>query len=203
MITLRSAWSQRGVYGLVGGLLWLAGAAPVRAGEVGVSEEIQVPILLKLLTYDRTLMSDPPERIEIAVVYARGSGPSLRNRDAVLRSLASHHEKTISGIPFRVHSLAFESAGRLVEDLRREQIHVVYVTAGHEDNFDAIRHATQEVGALSITGAAGFVARGLSVGVEVSNDKPRIQVNLGSLKAERHELKSSVLRLCDIVGGRP
>lgn len=197
---------QRRLVGTIAG--WLLAAlsglvAPAGASGVEVAEKIQVPILLKVLTYDRALMASPPSQLGIVVVYVEGHAASEENRDALIATLQDYQGKTINGIPFRVLPIAFESATQLRRDLEAQGAHVVYVTPGHEDNLDAIRHATQQVGALSVTGTRGFAARGLSVGVELAGDRPRIHVNLRSLAEEGHELKSSVLRLSEIVGGRP
>jgi len=198
---LGRAWRRR-LWGWVGIALVLATTSARAEAEPG-AESIQIPILLKILTYDRTLMSSPPPTLEIAVVHEAGDTASERNRDALLDTFDTYADKTIRGIPFRVRSLAFRSASQLTQELRASGVHVVYVTAGHEENLEAITHATRATGALSVNGTPGFTERGLSVGVEIESGQPHIHVNLESLRAEGHDLRSSVLRLSQIVGGRP
>jgi hypothetical protein len=53
---------------------------------------------------------------------------------------------------------------------------------------------------LTITGVPSYVEGGISIGLGLkSNSKPEILVNMGSIKSEKHDISSQLLKLAKIV----
>ena len=176
----------------------LAQVGSAAANEVLVDESIQVPILFKVLTYDRTLMSEENQTLRIAVVYQEGHEASEENRRALSETLDEHRKKTIGGYTFDFVEFDYETAENLESSLEDLSIAVLYVAAGNDTNLVAIQQVTRKLGVLSLTGTTGYAERGVSIGLELEDERPRIHVNLDALREEGHDLKSKVLRLCTV-----
>lgn len=164
-----------------------------------IPETTQLPIYFKLLTYNRTLWVDRTEPLRIGLLQRRNSHESRDNHDAMLEALSASTDKTINGLGFDFATLSWDADGQLAEVIETANVDVIYVTAGHDDQLDTIARSCRAAGLLSMAGREGYVARGLSVGLELDGERPRIEVNLEALAAEGHQLDSRVLRLCKVV----
>lgn len=179
---------------------WLVlalGAAGSRAQTVPA--ETQVPIFFKLLTYDRTLWEEPREQLRIGVLHRQGDAASQANLAGVAAALTAAADKTINGVDFDFTTLTWSDPAELEARLAATDVDVLYVTAGHRDVLGAVTGATRARGILSLAARSEDVARGLSVGLGLQDERPRPLVNLVALAAEGHQLEARVLTLCRVV----
>ena len=179
---------------------------PLLFGTVtGVSAKIVVPernhmmIFFKVLTYDRMLEQDLAESVRIGVLYTPGNSASEENRDRALAALAEIAQKTINGRPFVISVIEFRSPDQVAAALEEEEIRVLYVTDGQEDKLATIANMTRQREVLTLTGVPDYVSRWLSVSLTVRGETPRIMINLAACKAEQHEFKANLLRLCEVI----
>ena len=106
---------------------------------------------------------------------------------------------TVNDVHFDFRTLSWSDPDEMARKIAAADVDVVYVTAGHEDVLGDIVGATRTAGILTITGTPGLVKAGLSVGLRLDRDRPRLEVNLAALDAEGHQLDARVLRLCEVV----
>ena len=72
---------------------------------------------------------------------------------------------------------------------------IVYFMPGSEDKSYICKNNKM----LSVSGAAKFVQNGnISIAIATENDKPRIFVNLSSLKAEEQSMSTDILRISKV-----
>ncbi|MBU1701640.1 MAG: YfiR family protein [Candidatus Eisenbacteria bacterium] len=181
---------------ILAALLMLAGGSVIASEEQEIPENLQVPILFKLLTYDRTLMEKSSEFLRVGVLYRRGDGASEQNMEALMEVLSSMAEKTIKGKTFEVVPIPWDRKESIDEGLRSAEVDILYVTRAHKGRLSQITALTRELNILSLTGVVDYVSGGLGVGVGLEEDHPRIMVNLDAVRAEGHDLESQVLRIC-------
>lgn len=181
--------------------LLLAGCLLPPATALGqeVPESSQVPIFFKLLTYDRILWENPKNQLRIGLLQHAGNEDSRRNLEAMAQALEGYSDKTVNQVPFEFTTLTWKRTDELIALLDEADVDVLYVTAGHGDFLVKISAATRKRGLLTLTGTPDYVALGLSVGLDQEDHRPRLQVNLEALAAERHQLDARVLRLCKVV----
>src|SRR5688572_25738366 len=114
---------------LIGVLTLLAGGGSVDAQEMAAPAEIQVPLLFKILTFDRSLGARPPGNvIVIAVVFQTGYRASLVARNQIVDALEAMEDSTISGHPVRWVAVEWKDEEQLRLALIQERTDVVYVT---------------------------------------------------------------------------
>ena len=158
-----------------------------------------MPIFLKMLTYDRTLWEAPNPNLRIGVLHRSGRPESDANMTAIVDALSRSADKTVNDVHFDFRTLSWSDPDEMARKIAAADVDVVYVTAGHEDVLGDIVGATRTAGILTITGTPGLVKAGLSVGLRLDRDRPRLEVNLAALDAEGHQLDARVLRLCEVV----
>ncbi len=165
--------------------------------KVEVPESSQVPIFLKLLTYDRSLATDDATPILICVLAKSGSPASAASAKAILTALEGMRGKTINGRKFEVQSL--DGSEGLSNHLDEKGIDILYVAEGNEKDLERIKSATRHRNVLTLSGTGDIAKRGLSIGLGLHEGRPRIMVNLEALQEEGHVLDARVLRLCEVV----
>jgi len=167
--------------------------------QVGIPEELQVPIFLKILTYDRSLEARIKDTIYIGILYFPDSDRSVKNKDAFIENLKLNKDKTVNGIPFSFTEVKFSTTERLDEVMVKKGINILYVTSDGSNMIKSISEITQEKKILTLTGRVDYVNRGISVGLGVEEKKPRIFINLRSARREGCDFSANLLRLCKVI----
>ena len=180
-------------------ILLLVAVPGVLSDPLMVPPEIQVPIFLKILTYDRTYEEWDGRTIRIAVLYAPGSAESEEYAESIIRHLAQRSGKTINDLPFDFEKFPMGSARLLEERIRRDTFDVLYLAPGLAGSLEEIISLSHKHHVLTISAVADDVPRGVMFALEVKGGKPRILVNLGSARAAGRRLKSKLLRLCRVI----
>ncbi len=192
---------KRDIFGstlLLGGLLGLS--VPVQAGdEMPVAADRQVPLLLKILTYDRQLEVKAGRELVIGIVSSPLSPASAKAREEVLASLQTFLGKTVKKLPLQFYWQDYTNPDKLAAWVKNKRISVLYLSPGNEKNLPAILKFSQENQITSITGVPDYVERGVAVGIGERQAKPLILINLASSKREGSEFDASLLRIATIV----
>jgi YfiR/HmsC-like len=179
------------------GLLVLLHPGPVVAAEpMPLAADLQIPLILKVLTYDRHFESKAGRELLIGVVYEQGDPESLKAASTIFETLLRFSGKTVKRLPIRQQLVPMASLTRLVPSMG---ISVLYVAPGNARNLDAITRFSQESHVTTVTGVPDYVRHGVSVGIDVAQQRPQILINLASSKAEGSEFDASLLRIATIV----
>lgn len=160
---------------LLGGMNWfLTGYNSVATAESfdQAPPQIQAALFVKLLAFHKGIAGKD------IVIYVMGN-PGI-----------SKELEKISGIAI--------GKGRLVkvvtgEGLPESRPSVVYV--GSDTDLDKILDYTRTNDILSITGAPDLVSQGVTLGVGISNKKPRVLLNLTASKEEGVDWDYAILKV--------
>src|SRR5262245_51573461 len=110
--------------------LWTAAmvATAVKTGaqEMPVPSTLHVPLLLKVLSFDRQLETRARHTLCVGVVFQGGSRESVSARDAFLRALPAA-ESSVSTLSIRVVEIDLDRT-TLRAALATERVTVLYVT---------------------------------------------------------------------------
>jgi hypothetical protein len=185
------------VKSVVGALiLSLAGLAEA-AAKVTVPFDVQVPLVLKALTYDRNLKARVGGDVRIAVLVrkdGRGAAAELK------QSLERISGRTVAGMAVTfteievAEDMAFES--RLAEG----QWAALYVMPGFsEAELAKIRRACEARRVLPVASVVDDLDHGLAFGVRAFAGRPQIVVNLPASKACGSDFDLALLELSKVV----
>jgi hypothetical protein len=168
-------------------------ASPTMAQDVPVPSAVQVPLLLKILTFDRHLAA-AAEPLVVGVVFQRRNRASAAIGDEVRVLL------TASARPIRVIVIDLDETRDLRGMLLRESVRVVYIAPLQAVSISTLTDATRGEGVVSITGVPRYVEQGLAVGIDMSDSRPRIVINLAASRAEGADFSAELLKLARLAG---
>ena len=156
----------------------------------------QLSLFLKVMTFDRNLEKRAGQKVVLAVAYQSENRTSSRARNEAVAAL--------SGIS-RVGTLDFEVMGidldrqNLETELRDHNVAFLYVTPLRAMNLNEVISAARAAGVSTITGVPDYVGVGLSVGVRLQGDRPRLMINLEASRLEGADYKAELLKLAQLI----
>lgn len=185
---------------LLGSVLCLVLATPLKAAEaMPVAADIQVALLLKILTYDRSFTYKAKSGVSIGVVYVAGDPDSVRVRDEVLKTLAQLEGRTIKNLPIRYAPIEYRDPVTLEKAVRTNRVNVFYVAPGNSGSLAALLKLSRTYAITTVTGVPEYVTRGIAIGIGAKAGKPDILINLPASRNEGSEFDASLLRIATVV----
>ena len=172
-------------------------AMPATAGAM-VPFDIQVPLMLKALTYDRSLKGRVTDQVRIAIV----TPPKGNHRivDELLASLGGLSERTLNGLPVKFKEIVVNDEAALDQALRAGRWAAVYVMPGFKaEELALIQRVCAARQILAVAAQADDVEQGIAFGVGALAGKPQIVVNLASAKACGSDFDLALLRLSRVI----
>jgi hypothetical protein len=175
-------------------------AAPLRAQEMALSAEAQIPLLLKVLTYDRNFEKKAGKELAMGIVHDPADRESAKATDEVGTTLFKFTGRTVKKLPFKYYTIEFTGAADLEKFVKEKGISVLYVAPGSTKNLPVLLKLSDELNLTTVTGVPDYVRRGVAVGIGVVQDKPQILINLATARAEGSEFDASLLRIATVLG---
>src|SRR5437667_10072954 len=94
-------------------LLALAARPGSGADQMPVPADLQVPLLLKILTYDRNFESKTKAELNIGVVYDPADAVSVKAKNEVSEILAKVADKTVKKLPIKYVAAEYKTPAEL------------------------------------------------------------------------------------------
>jgi hypothetical protein len=171
-----------------------------------VPVDVQVPVLLKVLSFDRRIADARGEKLVVGVLFQSGFRLSSTVKDRVLDALSSAGSSGPANRPLSVVAVDADRIESLEKALSLSGVRVLYVAPLRAFDFSNLIATTRRSGTLTLTGVPEYLEAGLSVGLDLRQDRPRILVNLRAARAEGADFAAPLLGLATVVeerGGRP
>ena len=162
--------------------------------------DVQITLLLKILTYDRSFAVKAKSQVMIGVVYVAGDAESVKAKDDILKTLQLVSDRTIKGVPIKAVALEYKDPKSLAETVRSQGINVFYIAPGNANTLTELLRMSHTRGITTATGVPEYVQRGVAIGIgKKADQKPDILINLPSSRQEGSEFDASLLRIANIV----
>jgi len=174
-------------------------AVDVHTHEMPVPMDIQLPLLMKVLSADRELRARAGDELVIGVFYQERYRASLSAMESILevadRSLqAPLPDQTVRLVPVPIDG---EPNWRsLIVEL---ELDVCYVAPLRAVGVDGLLSATRSTRAISCTGVPDYIEAGVAFGFDTRGGKPEIVINVDAAKAEGIDFSSQLLKLARII----
>jgi hypothetical protein len=166
------------------------------AQEVPVPVRVQVPLLLRIMSFDRNLAQRRTGDLVIAVLYQSRNRTSMAIAEEVTRTLGSLAGTEAVGIDLDN-----------VVDLRAARAQsrglVLYVSPLRGVEISRIVGVSREAGVTTVTGVPRYVEEGIAIGLDLKAERPEIVVNLAGARAEGADFTAQLLKLARLVQGGP
>ena len=177
-------------------VLLMASSSPV---DMAVPIDVQHPLFLKILSYDRKLPARVGSEIVIGIAYQSRYRPSVAARDELARVMETTSVRSVKDIPVRYVAIELSSSKALAQSIKEHGVDVLYVCPLRAFESEAIALQSRSAGITTLTGMPDYVEAGLAIGVDLKDGRPEILVNLSAAKAEGAELSAKLLKLARIV----
>ena len=170
---------------------------PAWSGEAGVPLVLQVQLCSKLLAY----VQEPPLRqanpLHIGIVVKPHNAESERVGAELKAGFDRLSE--IAGRPHEQTIVPLTSAGALVEEFKRQDVMVVYLTPGVDADMAPIASALLGLPILTITAKDSLVDGGALLGFEIVSGHPKMIFNARQAKKQGVVLRAAAMALMRIV----
>ncbi len=184
----------------------LATATPLRAQgaeKMPIPPDVQVPLLLKILTYDRSFGFKAKTAVSIGVVFVPTDPGSVAAKDEIMKSLAALSGRTIKNLPLKAVMIPFTNAREFPADLKKawqaNGVNVFYIAPGSSAIVGEVIKLSHAQGVTTATGVPEYVNQGVAIGIDRDQNKPQIVINLPNSKSEGSEFDASLLRIARLV----
>jgi hypothetical protein len=194
----------RAVAALIAGLLLEAPAAlaprALAAQEVAVPVAIQVPILVKILNFDRNLPERAGGRLVVGVLFQSRYRTSANVAREVCRTLQDLPAGAMGALEISCVSIDLDASSALDSALKRNRVQVLYVSPLRAVSLGDVTTVSRASGITTLTGVPRYVETGLAIGLDMKGERPEIVINLAASRAEGADLTAHLLKLARVVG---
>lgn len=175
-------------------------ARPLAAQGMAQPAAVQVPIILKVLTYDRQFEARTGDVVAIGIIHDPTDAVSARAMSDISETLYAARDKTVKRLPIRYFQIDITGTADLVGFSEERSISVYYLTPGlSSDTIAEVLEVSRSLGITSITGVPEFVEAGVSVGIGERRGRPQILINLPASRSEGCEFDASLLRIATVI----
>jgi len=165
-----------------------------------VPATIQVPLLLKILTFDRNFDQRVGSVLRIGVVYVDDVPASRQAKDDISTVLDGFADKTIKTLPISFVLLRYSTEQSFEDAAKTHGVNVIYVTPGSAKFLAGLLRVSRKHRMTTVTGVPEYVKAGVTVGLSLKRDnKTEILINLNSARLEGVAFDANLLRLSTIL----
>ncbi|WP_412063611.1 YfiR/HmsC family protein [Rubrivirga sp. IMCC45206] len=167
-------------------------AAGGHADDMEVPVGRQVPLLTRVLAFDRSMAGSRP--LVVAIVYQERNRAS---RQAFEAAAAAFSRATVQGRAVRVAGVPMTSLPRVSAALRSAD--VAYVAPLRGVDVAALVRASAAAGVLTVTGVRAYVQAGAAVGIGLRDGRPEILLHRRAARAAGADFSARLLQLATFV----
>ena len=171
-------------------IVLLCGSAAA-ASMMPVPVTVQLPLFTKIWKLDRAFPMSG--EIVVAILYQESHGPSAIVKSQVETWIAS------SGQRIRSIAVAIDQAESIPVAIASVNADIFYIAPLRGADVAEIARLARARHIRTITGVPEYVDAGVSVAVDVRNDRPLIVINVASSRAEGSSFPAQLLQLARLV----
>lgn len=179
--------------------LAVASITPSSAQDMPVPIDIQAPLLLKVLKYEKTLGQRAGDEIVIGVLFQKKFRDSLNARDGFVDAMDGAGLSELLGRPTRRVDVEVVNATELDAILESEDIDILYVTPLRAASLASVVEAAAANNTLTLSGVPDYVENGVMVGVTERRGRPAILLNLATASVAGITFSSQLLKVAQLV----
>jgi hypothetical protein len=175
------------------------GAVTSRAQEIAVPVEVQVPLMVKILGFDRNLLTESDGEVVLGVLYQGKYRTSANVAHEVREAVKRLPKEAVAGRSIRTVAIDLDETPSLEAVLTKHRISVLYVAPLRAADLRELAETCRINNVTTVTGVPMYVETGLAIGIGVKAQRPEIVINLGASRAEGADLNAQLLKLARII----
>lgn len=160
--------------------------------------DLQVPLFLRVLTYDRALNRNGGGELVIAVLYDAGNAASNTARTSFVRAVRGGRVSSVAGRSIKVVEIN-AAAGQVDASLKQHRAAAAYVAPGLDARLREIVSAATANKVTLLSGSASHARRGVAVAVGEQGGKPKLFINLPAARSAGADLPAPLLNIAEVI----
>lgn len=161
---------------------------------------VQIPILVKILNFDRKLPERANGRLVVGVLFQSRYRTSANVAGEVCTTLQDLPAGSLGALEISCVAIDLDATTALDSALQLKRVQVLYVSPLRAVPLGAVTSVSRAAGITTLTGVPRYVENGLAIGVDMKGDHPGIVINLAASRAEGADLTAHLLKLARLVG---
>lgn len=183
-------------------LNWLAAlclwaAVPCRAQEMLVPVDLQCKLFVKIFKFEPKLMAKLDSGLVVGIVYQEKFRASLLAKKEAEQSFVVSEGKNKGRV--RTIGIDLNRVEILEQTVADSGIHALYITPLRAVDLADITAISRQYKIPTLTGIVAYVEEGVSVAIELKDEKPQIVINRPAAQAEGANFSSKILRLARVI----
>ena len=176
--------------------LYSAGLCP--AQEMPVPVDLQLNLLLKIISFDRNLSSRNGDSLRVEVVYQEPFRNSLIVREQIESVFKKLSAPQVKGLPLALTMIDIYRE-KLDEAVVSKKVDILYISPLRAYDINSISGLCRSLGIVSVTGVPEYCGQGLAVGISQNRDRPEILINIRAAREEGANFSSQLLKLARVM----
>jgi len=179
-------------------VLTLCRAPKLHAQDMSVPVSVQMPLFIKVLTFDKNLSALTEGKLVIGIVFQSGHRASVAAKDEALKSIASFGERAVEGMT--IVGVAIDLDDDTLERANsRQHIDALYFVQLRAVDVRSLTKWSEDHQLRTLSGIPEYVDQGVAVSVRLKNERPQIVINLPAARREGANYGAQLLRLAQVV----
>ena len=161
-----------------------------------LSSDLQVTLLGKILSFDRSLEADSTG-LDVVVLYQADYPESEAAKVSFMRAARPLSEA--AGHPLRFRAIILEGKPNFRDVFAAVDADIAYVMPLRGLEVSQLTRAAAGKGVRTFSGIPEYVYEGVSVTVGIKQGRPAIYVNLKTARAQGSHFSSQLLKLANVI----
>jgi hypothetical protein len=166
------------------------------ADDVALPVAKQMELLAKVVDYDGSFRERAGGRARVVILEKAGDGDSVRTAIQVQAALS--HIEAVGGLAHDDVVETYAGAEALADECRSKHVAIVIVGPGFRDDVESMRATLDGVDVLTVSAVADYVPKGIVLGFDLVEGRPKMLVQLTQAKRQHVAFGSEVLRLMQV-----
>ncbi len=177
-------------------ILGVLGCTRLKAQDVLVPIDVQVPLMLKATGYDRNfgMKKASDGTVTVGICYQ----PKFRQSAMEMEKLTEHLGKQVVGFKLKMIPIAITETADLGALKEWSQLSVLYITTLRGVEMAELLKQAQQHGVLTVCTDPVNVQKGVSMGFDLQGGRPHFLINRESSIKEGCDFSSQLLKLATV-----
>ncbi len=167
--------------------------------DMPVPASAQVPVILKVLSFDRNLGRHPGQKLVIGVIYQRTVRESKEVAADFMQTFSTIQDPRVNGVPVTVVTIDLSAVDDIGTVLAEKQVNAVYLAPILSEPVRQISNIARIQSITTFTGIPDYVERGCSVGITSRGGRVSLLINLAACHAEGSKFDPQLLRVAQTI----
>ena len=170
----------------------------MKSQSITVPESIQAKIFLKVLTFERNLI-DKDDDVVVNILYQENYKESFSAYKKISDEIINNYKNVFSNRKIIINGINLDKTNEWAKSIDKKKINIIYVLPLRAFKISDISEECRKSKMLSFTAVPEYVVKGISIGIDLFNSKPKILINLKASKLEGAKLSSQILRISRLI----